>query len=195
MKLIPFILFVVAMTGTPGPGNLTMMAIGEAAGFRGALRFLLGTTSGFFTLNLLVALGLGELIKGSPGIDLLLKIAGFCYILYLSGKILGLRVEGGKLKATFAFTEGFLIHPFSPKSWAMSLVGFTQFADAAADPLLRITQFVALFFIFQLFFHSLWCLAGVMLLRWMEGRAAKTVTRGVLVLLMVGATAFALLDL
>lgn len=36
---LPFLLFVIVMTGTPGMGNLTMMAIGQATGLRSALPF------------------------------------------------------------------------------------------------------------------------------------------------------------
>jgi len=194
MKLIPFFLFVLVMTATPGPGNLTMMTIGEAAGFRGASSFLLGTITGFFTLNLSVALGLGSVIRALPIVDLVLKGAGLIYIIYLVIKILKLNVKGGGDSGRFTFIEGFLIHPFSPKSWGMSLVGFSQFAEGKGDPLFIAFQFAIIFFIFQFLFHSLWCLAGSAFSRWMEGAAAQMVIRIALVMLMAGAGVYAVIS-
>ena len=88
MKIIPFILFVIVMTGTPGPGNLTMMAIGQAAGFRRAIPFLMGTTVGFLVLNTLVSLGMAEIVLRSIIVTNILKAIGICYICYLAFKLL-----------------------------------------------------------------------------------------------------------
>ena len=62
-----FVLFVIVMTGTPGMGNLSMMAIGQTTGFRSSLPFLVGTTVGAVSLNTLVGLGLGGLDRKSVG--------------------------------------------------------------------------------------------------------------------------------
>ncbi len=126
-NILPFIFFVIAMTGTPGPGNLTMMAIGQTTGFSSSIRFLMGTAVGCVLLDSLVACGLGELIVASPVVAATLRIVGVLYILYLAGKILTMQLATKKVEKRFSFFEGFLIHPLSPKSWAMAIVAFSQF--------------------------------------------------------------------
>ncbi|WP_147819004.1 LysE family translocator [Salidesulfovibrio onnuriiensis] len=193
MFTMPFILFVIAMTGTPGPGNLTLMAIGQATGFRSALPFLAGTTSGFFCLNLAVGFGLGELFVASPALNAVMKVLGTAYILYLAWKVVRLNIDAPEMARQFLFRDGALIHPFSPKSWAMSVVGFSQFSDPAAPLLPQVVAFVCIFFVFQLSFHCLWCAAGVWLVRLLRSVRIRVAVNCTVALLMVGATMHALL--
>lgn len=106
-NLLPFILFVVAMTGTPGPGNLTMMAIGQTTGFFSSIQFLIGAAAGCVILDSLVACGLGELIISLPVMATTLRIAGLVYILYLAGKILAMQFTPQKVEKQFSFFEGY----------------------------------------------------------------------------------------
>ena len=193
MKILPFLLFVIAMTGTPGPGNLAMFGIGQATGFSGAIPFLCGTTTGFLVLNTAVGLGLGALFTESPAVYGALKVVGTAYILYLAWKILRSRMAEPGATHRFTFLEGVLIHPVSPKSWAMSVVGFSQFADPGAALLPKVLLFVGLFFIGQVCFHSLWCAAGAFLMRLLTSRKTQLAVNACAVVLMVGATFYALL--
>jgi len=99
-NLVPFILFVIAMTGTPGPGNLTMMAIGQSTGFASSIPFLIGTAVGCVLLDSLVACGLGEMIIASPFVATFLRFGGVGYILYLAGKILFLQLTTKNIRKT-----------------------------------------------------------------------------------------------
>ena len=193
MKILPFLLFVIAMTGTPGPGNLAMFGIGQATGFSGAIPFLCGTTAGFLLLNTAVGLGLGALFTESPVVYGTLKAVGTAYILYLAWKILRSRVAEPGAAHRFTFLEGLLIHPVSPKSWAMSVVGFSQFAQPDAALLPRMLVFVSLFFVGQVCFHSLWCAAGAFLMRLLTSPGIRLGVNALAVALMVGATFYALL--
>ena len=192
-NIVPFILFVIAMTGTPGPGNLTMMAIGQTTGFSSAIPFLLGTAVGCILLDTLVACGLGELLLASPAAALVLKITGLVYIFYLAGKVLFLQLEGKKVTKKFSFFEGFLIHPLSPKSWAMAVVAFSQFMIPEQALLPQIAVFVATFLMGLLVFHSSWCAAGAFIPRLVQSRRTLFFINCVMVVLMVGATVWAML--
>lgn len=141
-----FVLFVIVMTGTPGIGNLTMMAIGQATGFRSALPFLAGATAGMLLLNTAVGLGLGGLFMASPGAARVVKALGLGYILYLAWRLLRMRPAGGGEARRFTFAEGVLVHPLNPKSWAMSVVGFSQLADPSAGLAAQLAVFVPTFF-------------------------------------------------
>ena len=189
---IPFLLFVLVMTGTPGMGNLSMLAIGQATGFRSALPFLAGTTAGALTLNLGVSLGLGGIVAASPVVALALKVGGGLYILYLAWKLLTMQFAPTDAVRRFTFVDGLFLHPLNPKSWAMSVVGFGMLVDPAAPMATQVAAFVGTFLVFQVSCHSLWGWAGAALLR---GLKSRTVLLGVnlcLVTVMVGATMYAL---
>jgi len=191
-NILPFVLFVIAMTGTPGPGNLTMMAIGQSTGFTSSIPFLAGTAVGCIVLNSLVACGLGELIVASPVVATMLRIVGLMYILYLAGKILSIQLTAKKIEKRFSFFEGTLIHPLSPKSWAMSIVAFSQFIkpDQHLGP--QIVVFVFIFLLGLLVFHSSWCAAGALIPRLITSGRVLFYTNCTMVVLMVGATGYAM---
>lgn len=189
----PFAFFVVAMTGTPGPGNLTMLAIGQTTGFRSAIPFLAGTTCSFLALNTLVACGLGEAYKVWSVVPQILKLAGAAYILYLAVKILRLQAAPPEVSRRFTFFEGILIHPLSPKSWAMSVAAFSQFVGPDATGPATLVLFVVTFMVGQVLFHSLWCALGAGIYRMLQHSGIRFAVNSVLVCLMLGATFYALL--
>ena len=153
--LIPFAIFIVAMTGTPGPGNMTMMAIGQTTGFRSAIPFLIGTTIGFASLNLLVSLGLGEAFKQWGWLALTLKFGGAAYILYLAYKLFKLQSAPPETIKQFTINEGLLLHPLSPKSWAMSIAAYSQFFALLPVTAETTALFVFPFMVGQFTFHSM----------------------------------------
>jgi len=191
-NILPFVLFVIAMTGTPGPGNLTMMAIGQTTGFASSIPFLIGTAVGCILLDSLVACGLGEMIVASPAIAAVLRITGVVYILYLAVKILFLQLTTKNVEKRFSFFEGFLIHPLSPKSWAMAIVAFSQFMKPDQPLRPQIAVFVLTFLAGLLVFHSSWCAAGALIPRLISSRRILFGINCVMVTLMIGATGYAM---
>ena len=190
--IIPFALFVAAMTGTPGPGNLAMLAIGQNGGYRAALPFLMGAVLGFLSLNCLVGFGLGEIFATSPVLSNVVKVLGLAYIIYLGAKILRLQLREPDRAGSFSLWEGLMVHPLSPKSWAMSLVAFGQFSDPGADLVSQALLFAGVFLFGQFLFHSLWCLAGAGILKLLRGGRVLQAVNACVALLMVSSTAWAL---
>lgn len=187
-----FVLFVIVMTGTPGVGNLTMMGIGQNTGFKSALPFLAGTTVGMICLNVLVGFGLGGLFMASPKLAWVMKIGGMGYICYLGWKLLSMQLGKAGASKRFSFWEGVILHPINPKSWAMSVVGFSQLASPSLPLLEQMAVFVPTFMVFQVTFHSMWGLAGAAIMRTLKSRAVLVGVNSVLVAVMVGATAYAM---
>lgn len=190
--LIPFAIFIIAMTGTPGPGNMTMMAIGQTTGFRSAVPFLIGTTIGFASLNLLVSLGLGEAFKQWGWLALTLKFGGAAYILYLAYKLFKLQAAPPETIKQFTISEGLFLHPLSPKSWAMSIAAYSQFFALLPVTAETTALFVLPFMIGQFTFHSMWCGLGAGLYNSLKNPQIRLMVNSSLVLLMLGATFYAL---
>jgi len=190
--MLPFLLFVTLMVITPGPGNLTLLAIGQSTGFASGLPFLGGCLVGMGLLNTLCGFGLGRLVAASPMLGIALKAVGTAYILYLGWKILNLQI--GETRATKRFTlwEGCILHPLSPKSWAMSLTGAVQFINPARPLTPQVAVFTLSFTVAQVLFHGMWLGAGSTVLGMLgQGRVLKTCNVSAAAL-MVGATVWAL---
>ena len=187
-----FVLFVIVMTGTPGIGNLTMMGIGQTTGFRSALPFLLGATVGMVSLNTLVSLGLGGLFMASPAAGLVMKVCGMGYIFYLAWRLLHMQLSEAKVDRPFTAWEGLFVHPLNPKSWAMSVVGFSQIADPALPLVQQMAIFMPTFLVFQVSFHSLWGWGGSVIFNSLKSKRVLASVNVVLVSTMVGATLYAL---
>ncbi|WP_027186379.1 LysE family translocator [Desulfovibrio inopinatus] len=188
-----FVLFAILMTATPGMGNLTMMAIGQTTGFRSSLPFLAGAVLGATCLDTLVSVGLGGLFLRSPQLAIVVKCGGMAYILYLSWKIMTMQLSTHGSNKRFSFWEGLVLHPSNPKSWTMAVVGFSQVVNPEAPLLPQVVLFVATFSIFAMTFHSLWGVAGAMLMRTVTSPPLRIGLNLVMVGGMVGATLYAML--
>ena len=121
---LAFAVFIIVMTGTPGPGNLTFLAIGASAGYRTAFPVIVASQIGSIPLKLSVAYGLGHVMAGGGPIVTLFKVLSMAYMTYLAWRIISLSVKPKGEVALPSFWEGLLIHPLSPKTWAMNLVAF-----------------------------------------------------------------------
>ncbi|GAB4535030.1 MAG: LysE family translocator [Roseibium sp.] len=190
---LAFAVFVIVMTGTPGPGNLTFLAIGASAGYRTAFPVIVASQIGSVPLKLSVAYGLGHVMAGGGPVVTLFKVLSMAYMTYLAWRIVSLSVRPKGEVALPSFWEGLLIHPLSPKTWAMNLVAFSTFLAGNGlglheNALILVTGFT----LGGLVFHSLWALIGVSILALIgEGPLMRAVTVS-MAAAMLAATVWAL---
>lgn len=192
--LAAFGLFVAVMTGTPGPGNLTFMAIGAASGYRTAFPVILASQIGSIGLNLCVAFGLGHVMAQGGPLVMVFKVLSMGYMTYLAWRIVSLSIRPKGTVSLPSFWEGLLIHPLSPKTWAMSLVAFTTFF---AGNSLSIGQNALIltggFITGGMIAHSIWALLGVSILALLGEGTALRITTVLMAAGMLAATAWAML--
>lgn len=192
--LMAFAIFVIVMTGTPGPGNLTFLAIGATAGYRTAFPVIVASQIGSLPLKLSVAYGLGALMADGGPVVAVFKGLSMAYMTYLAWRIISLSVKPKGQVALPTFWEGLLIHPLSPKTWAMNMVAFTTFlAGNGLNAHENAMILAAGFTLGGLVFHSLWALAGVSILAIIgDGPLMRWITVAMAVG-MLAATAWALM--
>jgi threonine/homoserine/homoserine lactone efflux protein len=190
---IAFAVFIVVMTGTPGPGNLTFLAIGASAGYRTAFPVIVASQLGSLPLKLSVAYGLGHVMASGGTIVTIFKVLSMAYMSYLVWRIVSLSVKPKGEVALPSFWEGLLIHPLSPKTWAMNLVAFSTFlAGNGLSIHENALILVAGFTLGGMVFHSLWALAGVSILALIgEGPLMRAITIS-MAIAMLAATVWAL---
>jgi threonine/homoserine/homoserine lactone efflux protein len=85
--LLPYALYCLAMSGTPGPNNVMVMASGANHGYRASLPHIFGVNIGFSLMLGVMALGLGSAFLALPGLQIAFKIVGVAYMLWLAWKI------------------------------------------------------------------------------------------------------------
>ncbi|WP_068315548.1 LysE family translocator [Polycladidibacter hongkongensis] len=186
-------IFIIIMTGTPGPGNLTFMSLGATMGFRRTLPLVLAAIAGGTFLHLTVAFGLGHMFSQGGTIVTIMKLAGFCYMAWLAWRIINLSLTKVSLRKPPSFWECLFIHPLSPKTWAMSLSAYTSFLGENDLSIWQNTLVLSIGFgLGGLVFHNSWALAGNSLLKILgDGRAMQTVTIA-LAGLMLGVTGYSM---
>lgn len=138
-SLIAFTLAAALLTITPGLDTALVLRTAGAEGPRRAFAAALGICLGCLAWGLLVAVGLGVLLKASGLAYLALKWIGAAYLLYLGIRlILARRAETGSVEAEPAaranwFLRGLLTNLLNPKVGAFYVSFLPQFIPAAAS--------------------------------------------------------------
>tara|TARA_X000001036_G_scaffold343510_1_gene323126 strand:- start:769 stop:1347 length:579 start_codon:yes stop_codon:yes gene_type:complete len=160
--IISLIIFAMFMTGSPGPGNLLMMAGGSTQGFKKSLLFLSGMVAGKTAVNLLIAVGVGVFVVENEILFESLKYVSSAFIIYLS--ISSFRnIKKNSDLSKFTFKNGLLVHPLSPKTWSMILLAQSQISNIGISQLQRSLLIWVIFTVGQIVFHSSWGIAGSIL--------------------------------
>ncbi len=85
--LIPLVTFALAMGFTPGPNNIMLAASGVNFGFSRTIPHMVGVTIGFMVLVLASGTGLGLVFVAVPQLQLIIKVVGSAYLLWLAWKV------------------------------------------------------------------------------------------------------------
>jgi len=160
--IISLILFAIFMTGSPGPGNLLMMAGGASLNFKKCTYFLIGLVTGKTLVNLLIFFGLGAIVINNNIIFEVLKYLSSMFILFFALSSLKF-IEVKSHDSKFNFKNGFIIHPLSPKTWSMLILAQTQLVNLNLNQFQRSLIIWIIFTCGQILFHSVWCIAGAIL--------------------------------
>lgn len=143
--LLPFLLAGLALTGSPGPANLSLAAMGAAFGARRSLAYQAGAVFGMLAIMLATASGVAALLLALPGVREVAIGLAAAYILWLAWKIgsapprtagaaaPGAAATGGRPPS---FLGGLLLQLANPKAYAAMAALFSGFVLQEDDPLL-----------------------------------------------------------
>lgn len=166
--LLPFLLFSLSMTITPGPNNALVLASGARVGVRRTLPLVLGISLGVSLQLAVVGLGLGFVFEALPSLHLLLSIAGFAYLLMLTWRLATsgpIRIDT-ESEATMGAVGGAAFQWLNPKAWTLCIS-----AAAAYIPLehhgLNVALAAVLLGSMSIPCVGIWALAGSALRQWL----------------------------
>jgi len=124
-----------ALTISPGPDNMFVIAQGIARGRRAAILVALGMCGGVSVHTTAAALGISALLYSSATAFALLKYAGAAYLLFLAWKAVkenGPLASGRAIEAERSwalFRRGFLMNVINPKVALFFLAFLPQFVS------------------------------------------------------------------
>jgi len=144
-QILPFVVFCLAATGTPGPNNMINLAQGGRLGFWRALPFAVGTGFGIASVLIAVSLGLGAVFEALPWARVLMAIVTLLVLLFLAWRI----ATAGPLRAEenvrrIGVVGGVGFQWINPKTWVASIAMATVYLPD--DPTLPVILLAGLLF-------------------------------------------------
>ena len=160
--------FTFVTTVTPGPNNLMLMASGANFGFRRTLPHMLGIVGGLSVMALLVGAGLMALFDALPALNLVLKVASVCYLLWLALKIATAApmAERDADSRPMTFLQAAAFQWVNPKAWAMCLSAITLYAPDRT--LLSVAIVAGAFAVVCFPAISVWAWLGTVVRQWLS---------------------------
>lgn len=161
--LIPFTLFAIAGSFTPGPNNIMLTASGANFGFRRTLPHILGICIGFPLMVAAVGIGLGRLFEVVPATHAVLKVAGTAYLLWLAWRIAtaGSADAGDAGARPLSFIEAAAFQWVNPKAWIMATGAISTFTLAGEAILPQVLTIVGIFTVVSVPSATVWTLLGI----------------------------------
>lgn len=167
-QFLSLLLFVVAMTFSPGSNNALIASSGVQVGMRRSVPLGLGVMVGTSLMVVISAIGLASIIHSVPSIQTGMKAIGSVYLVWLGWKIAhagapDLAVAGHAKPR--GFMTGAINTWLNPKGWTMALsaaAGYTALAPSAPQLALILALVFAVVFVPS---WALWCGGGQALSR------------------------------
>lgn len=159
---LPFILFVLAASVTPGPTNLLILGSAARFGLPLALAIALGASVAASTMLLVVGLGLGGLLLRSPLLQLAMTWVGVAWISFMAWRLMQhhpATLQTASVDRRQGLLQGAGLQLVNPKTWLMSLSVSAIFLDGA-NTLASVGQYALLFLLLSTPCLMLWGLLG-----------------------------------
>ena len=159
--LLPVLAFVLVATVSPGGATTLATASGVQFGVRRSLPLLLGIAAGLAPLAVAASLGLAGVLFRVPHLELVVRVLGSVYLLWLAWSVAR---SGAPGRATLAeprrFRTGVLLLWLNPKAWAVTLSAAGAFATSADGPLRLAALLGGAFLVGASVSQLLWCSLG-----------------------------------
>lgn len=189
-NLLPLMLFAFVSSITPGPNNLMLLSSGVNFGVRRTWPHALGVVGGCFVMWCATGLGVAAVFLAWPAAELLLRVVGGGYLLYLAWRLAGagaVKTRQPSAPQPLGPLGAAMFQWVNPKAWMMALTTFSAYALGQAPLDVLMTSVVAC--LVMLPSVSVWVLGGHSLGGWLatpsRARAFNVIMAALLLLTMV----------
>jgi threonine/homoserine/homoserine lactone efflux protein len=146
---------------TPGPNNVIASYSGFNFGIKKTLPHIFGVTFGFTFLIFLLVIGLVNVFKIFPIIQVSLKYLGSFFLIYLAYKIYFSKIDNeNKSENPVKFIETFLFQFLNPKGVLIGIIIVSTYVDHGEHYLIHAAQVVFFAFIISLSSITFWTFIG-----------------------------------
>jgi threonine/homoserine/homoserine lactone efflux protein len=146
---------------TPGPNNVIASYSGFNFGIKKTLPHIFGVTLGFTFLIFLLIVGLVNVFKIFPIIQVCLKYLGSVFLIYLSYKIYSSKIDKEKKNDNpVKFIETFLFQFFNPKGVLIGIIIVSTYVEGGEYYLIYATQVIVFAFLVSLSSITFWTFVG-----------------------------------
>jgi cysteine/O-acetylserine efflux protein len=190
IDLASLLLFTFITIYTPGPANIACTSLGVRFGIKRTTKFVYGSGIGFTFTSLLGGLLSNLLLTIVPSIELVMRLVGSAYILYLAYKMLKIDysfTQDNQQTSTqeFGFKYGFVIQLLNIKSIIFIITLYTTFLNPLiGKPVLIFFSAVVLGLI-GLGANFLWASLGAAISSFLNQERIKGIVNVLLALLLV----------
>ena len=160
-EILSISLFWFVTAYTPGPNNVVASYSGFNFGISKTIPHILGVTFGFTSLVLFLSIGLINVFKLFPIIQIVMRYLGTLFLIYLAYKIaFSETANETKKKNPVKFIETFLFQYLNPKGVTVAIIVVSTYVELGENYMNYATQIVALAFLFSITSITLWTFVG-----------------------------------
>ena len=160
-EILSISLFWFVTAYTPGPNNVIASYSGFNFGVKKTIPHILGVTLGFTSLVIFLSIGLINVFKLFPIIQIVIKYLGPLFLIYLAYKIaFSVNTNDTKKENPVKFIETFLFQYLNPKGVTVAIIVVSTYVELGENYLNYATQIVLLAFMFSVTSITLWTFVG-----------------------------------
>ena len=160
-EILSIALFWFVTAYTPGPNNVVASYSGFNFGIAKTVPHILGVTLGFTSLVIFLTIGLVNVFKLFPIIQIIIKYLGTLFLIYLAYKIASSTNSDETQKENpVKFIETFFFQYLNPKGVMVAIIVVSTYVELGENYINYATQVVFLAFLFSSTSITLWTLIG-----------------------------------
>ena len=156
-EILSMALFWIVAAYTPGPNNVIASYSGFNFGIKKTLPHIFGVAFGFTFLIFLLTIGLVNVFKIFPIIQVSLKYLGSLFLVYLAYKIYFSKIDSeNKNENPVKFIETFLFQFLNPKGVLIGIIIVSTYVEHGENYLKYATQVILFAFLVSLSSITFW---------------------------------------
>ena len=160
-EILSMALFWIVAAYTPGPNNVIASYSGFNFGIKKTLPHIFGVAFGFTFLIFLLTIGLVNVFKIFPIIQVSLKYLGSLFLVYLAYKIYFSKIDSEKKNENpVKFIETFLFQFLNPKGVLIGIIIVSTYVEHGENYLKYATQVILFAFLVSLSSITFWTFVG-----------------------------------
>ena len=160
-EILSMALFWIVAAYTPGPNNVIASYSGFNFGIKKTLPHIFGVALGFTFLIFLLTIGLVNVFKIFPIIQVSLKYLGSIFLVYLAYKIYFSKIDSEKKNENpVKFIETFLFQFLNPKGVIVAIIGVSTYIESGDNFFIYSFWLLTSAFFFAIFSILFWTLIG-----------------------------------